>query len=429
LRFSIDKKLTAFGIGASSGLAFALITSTFTAFLYEEGFSLAAIGWLSLRLLPYSLKYFCAPLVDIATHYISKGILRRYKMWMLLMQLVMIITLIEMATLSYFTGYTNLICGFSVIFAFAASFYDIALEAYRIELFRGSNATIGNSFVVSGFRFGLLFSGAFALYVSSFYGWHGAFLMVAAAILCCSLVLSLSSSYDEDNEIHVINKIKVSGSNFIYSQYWWPIKKLLIKPNALLIMMLIAFYKVSDSFLDTMMPVFLLEIGFSKQDIAVVVKSVAIFAFLLGTAVGAYLLHSIKISIVLILCESLAAITNLLFILLFYFGADNFTLLWINFFEVFCSAMCNLAIISFMSSLCSRRFTLVQFAFLQSISSIMRLFFGAISGKLATILGWNFFFIFSSMLSMPALICIIMLAKSKDSQLMNNNKFKVNHYY
>jgi PAT family beta-lactamase induction signal transducer AmpG len=433
LQLSIDKKLTAFSIGASSGLAFALITSTFTAFLYEQGLSLAAIGWISLRLLPYSLKYFFAPLVDIVTHSIGKGLLKRYKMWMLLMQSIMAITLVEMAALSYLGNYTQIICGLSMIFAFAASFYDIALEAYRIELFRNGGAVVGNSFVVSGFRFGLLFSGAFVLYISSVYGWHGAFLIVAVTTLFCALITlfspsSLCNEQLAENSSTYKMSVKLSFGKFTYYHYWRPVKKLLSRPNALLVMLLIAFYKVSDSFLDTMMPVFLLEIGFSKQDIALVAKSVAIFAFLLGTAAGAFLLQSVKISIALILCESLAAITNLLFISLSYFGADNFILLWINFFEVFCSAMCNIAIISFMSSLCKRKFALVQFAFLQSISSVMRLLLGAISGKLASSLGWNFFFIFSSMLSIPALICIIILDNSNNS-IMDNKKLEVNQYY
>ncbi len=424
----VDKRLSAFALGMNSGLIFALITSTFTAFLYEQKFTVEAIGWLSLRLLPYSLKYFFAPFVESISLRLGAGYLGRRKTWMLSMQILLLAILLAMAGLNILGGHVELICVLSFILAWVASLYDIALEAYRIELFRNSNTAIGNSLVVSGFRLGLLYSGAFALYISVFLAWHWVFLIVALGVVFAMAALLLSEESDSVPEAH--EAIKIRGKGWLWNHYWPPIQEMLRMPNAILVLLLVAFYKVSDSFLDTMLTVFLLDIGFSKEDITFVVKTVGIAAFLLGTGMGAYCLTRFSIVKTLFVSECLAALTNLLFVLIARIGANDMLLLITNFIEVFCSAMCNIVLITFMSSLCAKRFTAVHFALLQSISGITRMVFSAISGDTVTSYGWENFFIISALISTPALLCILILAWRRTPQFnLPSNQLKIEHYY
>lgn len=429
----MDKRLSAFAVGMNSGLIFALITSTFTAFLHENQFSAEAIGWLSLRMLPYSLKYFFAPFIEVIIWRLGETPFGQRKGWMLLMQLLLVAILLAMSSLEIFEVHAKVICVLSFILAIVASLYDIALEAYRIELFRGANAATGNGLVVSGFRAGLLYSGAFALYISAILAWHWVFLFVALGVVFTMLVLFFSEdSYSDSSIKNLANYPQVGRAwwQMLLHGYKLPIQEILRTTNAAFILLLIAFYKVSDSFLDTMMMVFLLDIGFAKEEIAFAVKTVGIAAFLLGTGCGAYILTRFSIAIVLFVSECLAAITNLLFVLLARAGADSMWLLGVNFIEVFCSAICNIVLITFMSSLCIKRFTAVHFALLQSISALTRMLFSAISGKTVTILGWENFFIVSTFLSAPALLCIIILAKRQTPQFnLSSKQLEVQQYY
>ncbi|MFM8186793.1 MAG: AmpG family muropeptide MFS transporter, partial [Alphaproteobacteria bacterium] len=57
------------------------------------------------------------------------------------------------------------------------------------------------------------------------------------------------------------------------------------------------------------------------------------------------------------------------------------------------------------------KFTSTQYALFSSIASISRSFLSSFSGFYANYLGWSNFFIFSAILSLPAIFLLIILGR------------------
>src|SRR5205814_5457745 len=71
----------------------------------------------------------------------------------------------------------------AVVVAFLSASQDIVIDAYRIELLRPDEQGAGAAATQWGYRFGLLASGAGALYAASYGGWTFAYALMAALML------------------------------------------------------------------------------------------------------------------------------------------------------------------------------------------------------------------------------------------------------
>lgn len=393
--------LTALVLGINSGLIYALLGSTLTAYLTDMNIELITIGFLTLRMMPYSLKYLWAPAVDsIKLNFFPHHFGQR-KSWIMSMQILLMILIASLGFIDISHDFT-LFCSMAFATALVAATYDIAMEAYRIELFKKAAGSKGNSFVVLGFRIGLIISSAFGLYLSDFIEWHWVFMILAAFIFPCIAVVYFSVETKVLNSTFTTSQFK----NWFREHFVQPFKSFIRLPDFFMIVLLIAFYKMSDGYLDAMMIPFLREIGFSKIEIAALSNTTGIFASITGTFVGAYLFDKYNIIKVLFGAEILAATTNLLFITLAHAGNIPELLVPIAFLESFCSGICNVVLICYMSSLCHHKFTATHYAILISISGFSRTLMSSSSGLVAASLGWEHFFIISTLLSVPSLICI-----------------------
>lgn len=167
----VFKKITAIFMGMSSGLLYGLLTSTLTAYFIDIQIELAAIGFLTLRMLPYSFKYLWSPLIDSTKIKIFSSDLGQRKSWMVFTQISLIILMICLSFTSTQDQFL-MFCILCFLLAFFAATYDIAMEAYRIELFGDERNSTGNFLVILGFRFGLVFSSVLALYLASIIKWR-----------------------------------------------------------------------------------------------------------------------------------------------------------------------------------------------------------------------------------------------------------------
>jgi len=405
----INKYITSFIIGINSGLSYALLGSSFTAYLKDNNIDLITIGLLSLRLIPYSFKFLWAPIVDsLNINLFASGFSRR-KSWLITTQILLLFSIISLGIFNI-EKHFYLVCTISFITSFLAATYDIAMEAYRIELFRQNQLNRGTLFNVLGFRFGLILSGAGSLYLSSIMSWQQVFLIIAALIIPCILIISKSTETQQ--------QITLSKSTFkacFKENFLQAFTSLLKLPHFLVIAMVISFYKLSDAYLDTMLLPFLLDMGYSKIQLATITKTIGIGATVGGAVIGAYLIEKYNIIKLLAITELLAASSNLLFISLIKSQTNSNLLMIIMCVENIISGICNIVLISYMSSLCTKKFAATHFAILISISGLSRTLFSTSSGWIATHYGWLKFFFVSSFLSIPSLICIYALMRLNNS--------------
>lgn len=368
------------------------------------------IGFLSLRTIPYSFKYIWSPFVDTMHIKIFPKNFGQRKSWLLATQACLILSIISMGMIDI-KKHLYLVCSLSFLTAFLAATYDIAMDAYRIEMLKTDKDADINSFTVLGFRIGFLISGAFGLYLSAFVEWKWVFITIAACMAPCMVVVFYSTD-NRKNEPTPYNNLG----------YWFkknvtePFLLLFRIPGFYLIVPILSFYKLSDGYVDTMLIPFLLETGFSKLDIAGISRTIGMVSTIVGTFAGGYLIKKFSLLKNLLIAEFLAGVTNLLFVSLVYNHGNKELLTAVVCVENFCAGICNIALISYMSSLCKHsKFTATHYAILISISGLSRAVLGSTSGVVAADAGWTNFFVISALLSLPSLICVMILRNRHQS--------------
>ena len=400
----IQNLITALTIGLNSGIVFAFLVTTTVAYFKDAGLSLAVIGFFSIKTLPFSFKYFWSPFADNYKLKLFPPHFGQRKSWMLLMQAFLFISIASFGFIDI-NQHTVAVLILLLLIGFFGATYDIALEAYRIELFSKETAGIGNGFVVYGYRIGFVISGIFALYLSTIIAWKYVFIILALFILPCMAVIWVS----RDERIIAKKTHRLNYKEWFISHFIEPIKEFLRMPRFTLVLLTVAFYKVGDAYLDGMSIPFLLDVGFSKNEIAGVAKTCGMIGTIVGTFVAGILIAKLKFRINLLLSEVLAALTNLQFLIFLKIQPNLIVLGIVNFIESLSYGLCNLALITYMSSLCNRKFTATHFAILISISQLSRSLISPTSGVVVETFGWQNFFIVSTLLSIPSILCIYLL--------------------
>ncbi len=391
--------LVPFSLGFSSGLVYLLLASTLSVYLYEYQISLVVIGLFAIRLTPYSYKCIFSPIVESIRLRVFPKDFGQRRSWLVATQAIIAVCI---ALLGFINPeeqmYILLILATST--AFIATLHDIAADGYRIEL--SPTIWYTDSIYVLGFRIGLVISGAGSMLLLAFLSWKEVFLTVALLYIPCILVIVFIA---EDQRIIDSNYTAKMCLKWFKAEVIDVIRSLLKLPKFYLSLLIIAFFKVSDTYLDSMYWIFLLEKGFTKTEIGLVIQTISTAFNIIGAFLGAFLISRLKTVYYLLIAETSASLSNLLFLLIS--DADLWVLSCINVIEATANGVANVICISYMSSLCDKRFPASCFALLYSISSIIRFNIATTSGFIVSNYGWNMFFIISSMLSIPSIIAIL----------------------
>ena len=165
-RIYMDKRmLTMIALGFSSGFPLLLVFGTLNLWLKDAGISYAAIGLFSLVKTPYSFKWAWSPLIDRIRLPLFCRLGRR-RGWALFTQIILMSSILCMSTVN--PSATPLTMAFfAVLVTIASASQDIVLDAYRIESFSSKEQGAGVAIFVLGYRFGLIFSGAGAIWMAS----------------------------------------------------------------------------------------------------------------------------------------------------------------------------------------------------------------------------------------------------------------------
>src|SRR5690348_2189192 len=166
-------------MGFSSGLPLALTFGTLSYWLAEIGVSLTAIGLFGLVRTSYSLKFLWSPLIDRMPIPFLTARLGRRRSWALLIQFLLALAILALGMTDPRVDPAATALA-AVVVAFLSASQDIVIDAYRIELLRPEEQGAGAAATQWGYRFGLLASGAGALYAASYGGWTFAYAFMAA---------------------------------------------------------------------------------------------------------------------------------------------------------------------------------------------------------------------------------------------------------
>lgn len=193
-----------------------------------------------------------------------------------------------------------------------------------------------------------------------------------------------------------------------------PVKDFFIRyggKTALLLLVLVGFYRLSDIVLGVVSNVFYLDMGFSKNVIAGVTKSFGLAMTLTGGFLGGVLTVRYGVNRILFLGGFLSAATNLLFMVLARHGSDVTMLTVVIGADNLSAGIATTAFIAFLSSLTNISFTAVQYAIFSSIMTLMPKVLGGYSGSMVSQIGYENFFLFTAVMGIPVLILIVAARK------------------
>lgn len=389
-------------LGFSSGLPLALTSSTLQAWFTEAHINLVTIGALSLLGIPYTLKFFWAPLMD---HYRFKYLDKR-RGWILITQLALVITLLVLAQMDP-SHQAATMAMMALAIAFFSASQDIAIDAYRTDILHAEERGLGSAYFIFAYRIAALLSGGLALVCADYLGWKITYEIMAILILLAMIPTFKSPSaleYQSSSQ-HVVYAIFAS------------LKDLWQREQISLLFAFIVFYKLGDALALSLMTNFLLHgLGFSLTEVGVAYKLVSFIATVLGAFISGLMLTRWNIYRALLVFGLAQAVSNLMFVGLALIGKQFSFMALAIFIENFCSGMSTAAFVAFLMSLCNHRYTAGQYALLSAIASLGRVFLGPLAGWFVANWGWVDFYFLTFLLSFPGLIFLFLL---KEKVLLN----------
>jgi len=412
LVFSMNKSFKNFIIiflfGISSGLPISLILSTIKPLLVDKGFDLKTIGLFSLVSIPYSLKFIISPFIDSKALPILTRIFGQRKSWIIFSQALLAIFISSFGIIQISNSLFFIAC-FAILIAIASATQDIVIDAYRIEITSAENQGLAASFYVYGYRLGMLISGALALALAEKISWQAVYILMAV-FMCCCFITTLVANESRKNWQPKKYKFAQWYRNFIIE----PFVDFSRHNNWLLILIFIILFKLTDIFAGNLTLPFLMEIGFTKIEIATITKTFGLFATLFGVLIGGILVKKIGLIKSLWIAIFMQAVSNLAFSYLALKGKDNGLLYLVIFIENSSGGIGDSVFVAYLSSLCNIAFSATQYSLLSSLASFSRSFLAASAGIFAQSLGWFGFFIFSTILALPCFILLFIITFNKN---------------
>ncbi len=388
-----------FFLGFSSGLPFLLTLATLHVWLTEAGLNKTTLGLFVLCTLPYSFKFVWAPLIDKIRLPLFADLFGHRKGWILFSQIL----------LGRSNPHLNLIgtafC--ATLVAFASATQDIVIEAYRIESLKQERLGHGAGASVLGYRVGMWVSGAGALYLASYFSGATVYAFMAACVTIGMVTTLLSHEPRVSESSQRQDAQTASFRPRFVKAVTEPIQSLARREDWIVILLFIFLYKIGDTVLNTMSVRFLLEIGFSKIEIAHVSKSFGIGAMVLGGFIGGIILSRKPLVYSLLACGVLQVLSCLMFALQSKLG-NNIGLLFLSMgIENLACGWGAAAFIAYLTNLCRSPFSATHFAVLTSVGSFARVSLSSLAGWTADQMTWTQFYVATAFACLPCLFLLL----------------------
>ena len=394
------KIVTSMIMGFVSGLPLLLTITLLQAWLTDENVSKSTIGLFALIGLPYSLKFLWAPIFD---RYILSSLGRR-RGWLLMIQVFLIISIFALGQSNPEINLFN-VAVLSLILTFFSASQDILIDAFRRESLAEKEQTIGASAYVLGYRIGALAAGAGGLILADIYSYAFVYTFMSLIMILGVITTLLSDEPDVEIRPYTLRESIIEPFKEFFGRYQKENSNLK-SYTPYLILLFVLLYKVGDTMAHSLSTNFYLEIGFSKTEIGTVVKFFGLGATLLGAFIGGALSLKIGLFKSLIYFGVFQLIATLGFSILFYTGNNLFMLITVISLENLAAGMGYTAYLAFIANMTSKNFTATQFALMTALMSLPRTFLSGTSGYLVELMNWDLYFVFCSLIAIPALLIL-----------------------
>ena len=407
-------------LGFSAGLPFPLVAGTLLAWLRTADVGLSEIGMFGWVGILYSLKFLWAPLTDSIDFPGMTRWLGRRRSWMLVSMICVSIGLVALAFTDPAAN-LELIAWLALLVAFGSATQDIVVDAYRIESVGPEVQGAMAASYQAGYRVALqAIAGAVAFYIADFMSFQFAYLVMAVLMGVGMLTVMLISEPEVNQEENLADDRSEPGAAFSFGEWF---RRAVIGPFAdffgqhgywaVVLLIFIGVYRISDMVLGVMAYPFYIDLGFSLSEIATVTKVFGVFVTLFGAAMGGVAVARYSLNGPLIFGAVLLAITNLFFAAMAAVGAELWLLVITISADNLAAGFTGTVFIAYLSGLTNTAYTATQYALFSSLMTLPGKLISGFSGFIVESIDWFSFFIYASGMGIPAIIFAVVITRRK----------------
>jgi PAT family beta-lactamase induction signal transducer AmpG len=406
-------------LGFSSGLPLALSGSTLLVWMSEAGVDLGTIGLFALVGTPYTLKFLWAPLVDALHVPFFTRTFGRRRGWLVFSQLLLIGAILLLALTDPARSPLFVALG-ALLVATMSSTQDIVVDAFRVESLPESEQAAGMASYVAAYRIGMLVSTAGALFIVSGFeatgfprgaAWMWGYVVMAALVLIGTVTALVATEPAQSARAEAATQSEDALTRVFHAAFG-AFSEFLRRRDAWAVLAFVVLFKFTDAFSGNMTVPFVIDIGFTRNDYAVIVKGVGVIATLAGGFAGGYVARRYSLATSLWIGGVVQAISNLSFSWLALVGVNEWALAVAITSDNFCNAIGTVIFVAYLSALCQNPLhTATQYALLTALAAVGRTYLSSGAGYVAKATGWPMFFAITVVVAIPSLILLVWLQR------------------
>lgn len=382
------------------------------------------IGLFSLAHAPYAFKYILSVFLE-KWHLIQSFTLK--KSWIIVSHIMIFLGLF---TLAFTNPNQEVILVFLLILLIKLgnSIQNITSYSFQIDRTPTQMLPVNAALFAFGFRIGMFISSYGILMVAHYYSWKTGLIGLAILSAISSFVFFMQPEPEVPENVQRFNR-KIAALITSKSRIKQIFTECLIVPlrifskheiNWKLVLLIIMFMKTGDTLCHKMGKLMYLDIGFSKAEIANIVKCFGLIA----TTIGGFMIVQTRkkhiITRALALTAFLHSVTCSLYLVMYHIGHVPWVLAVTIFIENFTGGMFMSTFLAFLYYYSNASpYPTVLYTFFFGLYSINNMVVSAISGLLADALGWDKFFLFAIAVSLAisALVfrCYVIFKSGKSS--------------
>src|SRR5438876_3311168 len=280
-------------LGFSSGLPLALSGSTLLVWMTEAGVNLGTIGLFALVGTPYTIKFLWAPLIDAVNVPLLARRFGRRRGWLLLSQFLLMAAIILLGLCNPSVSPFLVAIG-ALLVATASATQDIVVDAFRVESLDESEQAAGMASYVAAYRIGMLVSTAGALFiVSGFQGFglsHNAAWSAGYAVMAVLVLIGVATTLVAKEPAKSANaaaaRAQENTLQRIVEAATGAFSEFLTRDMAFVALAFVVLFKFTDALSGAMTAPFVIDLGFSRNEYAAIIKGVGLAATLIGGFAG-----------------------------------------------------------------------------------------------------------------------------------------------
>jgi PAT family beta-lactamase induction signal transducer AmpG len=404
-------------LGFSSGLPLALSGSTLFVWMTEAGVNLGTIGLFALVGTPYTIKFLWAPLIDALDVPLLTRRFGRRRGWLLLSQFLLMAAIVFLGLCNPSISPFPVAIG-ALLVATASATQDIVVDAFRVESLDETEQAAGMASYVAAYRIGMLVSTAGALFlVSGFQGLglaYNAAWSAGYAVMAVLVLLGVATTFVAHEPAQSANAVAAQARETslqrVVEAAIGAFSEFLSRDLAFAALAFVILFKFTDALSGAMTAPFVIDLGFSRNEYAAIIKGVGLAATLIGGFAGGSLARAYSLPASLWIGGLAQGFANLAFSWQAVLGHNTAWLTFAIIAENFTSAVGTVIFVAYLSALCRNPLhTATQYALLTALAAFGRTYLSSAAGFIAAATGWAWFFAICAVAGLPALLLLALL--------------------